>query len=340
MSDPVKDHRLQELMAWLTAIDGFVGVEPVPASVDASFRRYFRVASGDQSRIVMDAPPPQEDCRPYVQIAAFLRAMELNAPRVFAADLERGFLLLSDLGSTQYLSALEDRPETADALYGDALKALAIQQRKGSEFQGELAPYDAELLSFEMDLFKTWLCERHLGLRMDASDLQAWRQGCDFLLDNALGQKQVFVHRDYHSRNLMLTDGRNPGILDFQDALEGPYTYDLVSLLRDCYIHWPARRVEAWAMQFYELLADDVKASANAGQFMRQFELMGVQRQLKACGIFARLNHRDGKASYMYDIPRTLNYIQEVAPRYPELEFLATLIQDHCLPMLLREQSA
>ena len=339
ISDPKKDHRLQELKAWLCGIDGYQGAEPVPVSVDASFRRYFRVGFEDQPRIVMDAPPAQEDCRPYLQVATFLRAMGLNAPRVFETDLERGFLLLSDLGSMQYLDALEEDPKLADALYGDALQALATLQRKGCEYQRELPPYDAGVLLFEMNLFKEWLCERHLGLSFDESELEKWRETCEFLTDNALRQHQVFVHRDYHSRNLMLSTGEPPGILDFQDALEGPFTYDLVSLLKDCYIRWPAERVRAWAMQFYELLADDVKALANPGRFMRHFELMGVQRQLKASGIFARLNHRDGKTSYMYDIPRTLNYIQEIAPRYPQLLFLARLIREHCLPVLLREQS-
>ncbi|GMR17281.1 MAG: N-acetylmuramate/N-acetylglucosamine kinase [Gammaproteobacteria bacterium] len=320
---------MQELIAWLSGIDGYAGVEPVPASADASFRRYFRVAAGGSSRIVMDAPPAREDSGPYVRIAAFLRDMGLHAPSVFAADLERGFLLLTDLGTTQYLQALRDDPGLADSLYADALRALATLQQQGATVQGQLPPYSAALLQAEMELFREWLCQRHLGLHFAADDLERWRQTCDFLVENALQQHQVFVHRDYHSRNLMLTGRDNPGILDFQDALEGPYTYDLVSLLKDCYISWPASRVRGWAMLFYEFLADDVKALADAGLFMRQFELMGVQRQLKAAGIFARLNYRDGKPSYMQDIPRTLGYISEIAPRYPQLSFIAGLIRRH-----------
>lgn len=282
----------------------------------------------------MDAPPPQEDCLPFVRIAGYLEAMRLNAPRIIAADLERGFLLLTDLGTTQYLKTLQDDAANADQLYDDAISALGVMQSQGAAYQSMLPPYDASLLEFELSLFHDWLCVEHLGIEWTAEDEKSWRDVCSLLIGNALDQPQVFVHRDYHSRNLMLTSENNPGILDFQDAVEGAFTYDLVSLLKDCYICWPANRVRAWAKMFYENLAPDLKSQVDITHFMRYFELMGVQRQLKAAGIFARLNHRDGKPGYLADVPRTLSYIVEIGPEYDELGFLADFIANRCLPRL------
>jgi len=328
------DPRRAQLIDWLNNIDIVAGVEPVPASTDASFRRYFRLQTAGSSFIAMDAPPAQEDSTAFLRVATYLESMQLNAPRVVEADLEQGFLLLSDLGVHPYLDILNQAPEKADKLYGDAMGALAMLQERGVAFQANLPPYDDALLRFELSLFHDWLCEKHLGIHFSGEAERHWQALCDQLVANALDQSQVFVHRDFHSRNLMVCDDDNPGILDFQDAVEGPYTYDLASLLKDCYVRWPADQVRAWALKFYAQLDDAAHAHADADTFLRHFELMGVQRHLKAAGIFARLNHRDGKPGYLADIPRTLNYIVELAPHYEQLEFLVTLINERCLPQL------
>ena len=282
----------------------------------------------------MDAPPEQEDCRPFIRVAGYLEAMSLNAPQILEMNLDDGFLLLSDLGTTQYLQKLQDDPESSKALYADALLALSKMQTEGAAFQSLLPPYDETLLRFELSLFHDWLCEKHLGIEFSDEDETSWKATCDMLVANALDQPQVFVHRDYHSRNLMVTSENNPGILDFQDAVEGPLTYDLVSLLKDCYVRWPEEQVHEWAHDFYAASDSSIQDRLDLDQFMRYFELMGVQRNLKAAGIFARLNHRDGKAEYMSDVPRTLGYIVELGSRYEALGFLAQLIGERCLPTL------
>jgi aminoglycoside/choline kinase family phosphotransferase len=282
----------------------------------------------------MDAPPDKEDSVPFIRVAGYLESMELSAPRVLEADLELGFLLLSDLGSTLYLARLTDEPEAVDRLYDDALVALARMQSQGVAFQSSLPPYDEALLRFELSLFHDWLCGTHLGIEFDDDAEAQWQSLCDLLVRNALDQPQVFVHRDYHSRNLMVLDSGSPGILDFQDAVEGPLTYDLVSLLKDCYVKWPEERVHRWAGEYYERLDTAVRGSLGKEEFLRYFDLMGVQRHLKAAGIFSRLNHRDGKPGYLLDVPRTLSYIVDLAPRYGELDFLLELINERCLPAL------
>jgi len=280
----------------------------------------------------MDAPPEHEDCGPFIQVARFLESMRLNSPRILETDLEHGFLLLSDLGSTLYLTELENDRSTASHLYGDAITALITMQSLGIEYQSQLPPYDEALLSFELSLFHDWLCQRHLKIEFTDRDEAQWQDTCRLLMDNALSQAKVFVHRDYHSRNLMVTDDNNPGIIDFQDAVEGPLTYDLVSLLKDCYISWPEEQTNSWALQFYDQLDDAIKKNMNPDQFIRHFDLMGVQRHLKASGIFARLLHRDGKTGYMNDVPRTLDYIVALESKYDELSFLIDLITRRCLP--------
>ena len=330
------DARLAELQDWLNGIDLVAGSDIVPASEDASFRRYFRLNTADKSYIVMDAPPEQEDSRPFVRVAGDLEAMGLNAPRIVEGNLDKGFLLLTDLGSVHYLEELRRNPGAAPELYSVAIDALVRLQDRGAAYQATLPPYDEALLRFELSLFHDWLCERHLGLEFDDRDERHWQQLCDLLVGNALDQPQVFVHRDYHSRNLMVTDEGSPGILDFQDAVEGPFTYDLVSLLKDCYVSWPAPQVRTWQQAFYQGLDKSVRSRVDTGLFERYFELMGVQRHLKAAGIFARLNHRDGKPGYMADIPRTLGYVLELEPRYPELDFLVPWIRDRVLPGLGR----
>ena len=282
----------------------------------------------------MDAPPPQEDCLPFIRIAGYLEAMGINAPRVIEADTQRGFLLLTDLGSTLYLDRLELDRALADTLYGDALGALAVMQAHGAAYQSLLPPYDERFLRVELSLFHDWLCGTHLGMQFDAEEEAQWQATCEVLVRNALEQPQVFVHRDYHSRNLMVTTEQNPGVLDFQDAMEGPLTYDLVSLLKDCYVKWPAEQIIQWAGSYYALLDESLQASMPEQDFVRAFELMGVQRHLKAAGIFCRLNHRDGKPGYLADIPRTLSYIVDLLPRYNELGFLVRLIEERCLPQL------
>lgn len=325
---------MDELRAWLTGIDASFDGQLPSASGDASFRQYFRARFGDESFIVMDAPPPQEDCRPFVKVARYLEVMQLNAPRVLHADLERGFLLLTDLGNHQYLDALTSNPDSADELYEYAIAALLQMQSKGVQHQAMLPPYDVALLSRELALFHDWLCGTHLGLEFGVDDEMQWRDLCALLIGNSLQQPAVFVHRDYHSRNLMVVEQDNPGILDFQDAVEGPLTYDLVSLLKDCYVQWPLERVHRWALDFFERTPDSFRGDMLAEQFLRFFDFTGVQRHLKAAGIFARLNHRDGKPRYMDDIPRTLSYITGIADRYPELGFLDELITERVLPGL------
>jgi aminoglycoside/choline kinase family phosphotransferase len=328
------DIRLAALKEWVSRIDALAGSEPVPASSDASFRRYFRLQTDAGSFIAMDAPPENEDCVPFLRVAGYLESMQLNAPGVLEIDLESGFLLLDDLGSRLYLDALQEQPDAAARLYGDALAALLKMQRRGVAFQGSLPPYDEKLLRFEMSLFHDWLCGKHLGIAFDDEQEQAWQETCDLLVANALDQPQVFVHRDYHSRNLMLTAADNPGIIDFQDAVEGPLTYDLVSLLKDCYVKWPRELVRAWMLEFYNGLDDSIRARIDADLFGCYFDLMGVQRHLKAAGIFARLCHRDGKRGFLADIPRTLSYITDLGPDRPELGFLVGFIDSQVLPAL------
>jgi aminoglycoside/choline kinase family phosphotransferase len=335
---PARDLRLEQLEQWLAKLFGTRDFQVTTASADASFRRYFRVTRGSDSWIAMDAPPAKEDMEPYIRIAAMLVDVGVNAPRVLERNQEEGFLLNSDLGSQTYLMEL-DRQGDADRLYADAIGALVRIQSRGGAHAAQLPPYDDALLRREMTLFPEWFCGRHLGLALAGDDETALADVFDTLSAAALQQPRVFVHRDYHSRNLMVGDGarhgENPGILDFQDAVCGPVTYDLVSLLRDCYVAWPADRVRAWALQFRAAARQaGVDEGASDGEFLRWFDLMGVQRHLKAIGIFARLWHRDGKPGYLNDIPRTLNYVRAVSGSYRELQFLRSFIDRQVLPAL------
>jgi len=329
-----KDRRLEDLGAWLGTFPALNGFQLETASADASFRRYFRVGVGERTWIAMDAPPEREDSLPFVRVAACLESMGLNAPEVLAANLQQGFLLLSDLGDREYLETLETQPEAAASLYSDAMDALARMQSRGVAFEATLPPYDEALLRFEMSLFHDWLCAKHLSIRWTAAAESEWQRLCDLLVDEALLQPTVFVHRDYHSRNLMHTESGNPGILDFQDAVAGPLTYDLVSLLKDCYVSWPAETVSEWAAAYFERIDPTLQRQLGKERFFRDFALMGVQRHLKAAGIFARLWHRDGKAAYLPDAPRALAYIVALGDDYPELSFLVELIEQQVLPGL------
>ena len=331
------DSRHDDLLTWLAQFDDLADADLHPASIDASFRRYFRVERDAESFIVMDAPPSQEDCHPFVQIAGYLESMGLNCPRILGADFDNGFVLMTDLGSSRYIDELEKDKERATQLYDDAINALLTLQEKGEAYQQQLPVYDYDFISFELSIFRDWLCGRHLGIDFTEDEEKHWQQCCEFLIDNALRQKQVFMHRDYHSRNLMVTEENNPGILDFQDAVEGPLTYDVVSLFKDCYIKWPADQIRKWALQFYLRLRPEIREELTEDEFLQQFDLMGVQRHLKAAGIFARLNHRDGKPGYLGDVPRTLEYISDTAPRFDELAFVADLVANRIAPSVNEE---
>ncbi|HMA00264.1 MAG TPA: phosphotransferase [Steroidobacteraceae bacterium] len=324
------DSRLTALTRWVVEDLGFDGGRIEPASADASFRRYFRVTRGADTCIVMDAPPDKEDVAPFVRIAQALAGMNLNVPLVLARDVSNGLLLLSDLGSRQYLDELAADREV-DRLYADALGALVTMQTAGGAAARSLPAYDRELLLREMGLFPEWFLGRHLGIATDGDERRLLNRSFETLVQAALSQPAAFVHRDYHSRNLLVTAERNPGILDFQDAVRGPITYDAVSLLKDCYIAWPPERVRGWVLGYREKLEGaGIGVGADAAEFLRWFDLMGLQRHIKVLGIFARLYYRDGKRGYLKDLPRVLGYTREAAAAHPETaefaDFLGTRV--------------
>jgi aminoglycoside/choline kinase family phosphotransferase len=318
------DTRLEQLQAWLAARLATHSLAIQPASVDASFRRYFRVCAGAGSWIAMDAPPPYEDCRPFVRVAELMREAGVNAPRVFARDLERGFLLIEDFGDTTYLAALNEG--NADRLFADAIGALLKWQLASRE--GVLPPYDGALLRRECELFREWYVERHLGVELTAAQRQALAAVLELIVARSLAQPRVYVHRDYMPRNLMVTDP-NPGVIDFQDAVHGPITYDLVSLLRDAFVSWEEERVIDWSARYWERARGSrLPVDPDFGAFYRQLEWMGLQRHLKVLGIFARIRYRDGKPGYLEDTPRFVRYARAVAQRYGELAPLARLFDE------------
>jgi len=329
------DRRLEELQHWLRDELRWPLARLAPASADASFRRYFRAwdRSG-ASRIVMDAPPDKEDVAPYLQVSALLARCGVHVPRVEASDAGRGFVLLEDLGSTSYLMRLQAGGD-ADALYGDALEALLRIQINGREAAQELPGYDRAVLGREMALMPEWFCERHLALRLGEREQSLIEATFEHLILESLAQPIVFVHRDYHSRNLMVVARDNPGIIDFQDALAGPCGYDLVSLLKDCYIDWPRARIEGWVQAYRaRLIAAGGDGGRDAAHYLRWFDLVGLQRHIKVLGIFARLWYRDGKSGYLRDLPRTLNYVCDTARRYPELAQFAHWVEAQLVPAL------
>jgi aminoglycoside/choline kinase family phosphotransferase len=328
------DARVALLRQWLLKVLGSGDFTLERASEDASFRRYFRISAQGQTWIAMDAPPEKEDSRPFLRVAGMIRSASAHAPQCRASDLEQGFLLLEDLGHLTYLNELVRDPELADGLYRDAMNSLADMQAGLASEAETLPPYDQALLDREMALFTDWFLERHLGFGPDSEIQQAATVAFDWIREQALAQPRVFVHRDYHSRNLMRCDSGNPGVLDFQDAVYGPVTYDLVSLLRDCYIRWPEPRVRTWALQFRQMARDKgVDVGPDEEQFLAWFDVMGIQRHLKASGIFARLWYRDGKPGYLPDVPRTLSYIETVAPRYEALQDFARLLRRDVLSL-------
>jgi aminoglycoside/choline kinase family phosphotransferase len=317
--------RLEMVNQWLAGLFPGRPYSIEPASADASFRRYFRVTLDDgTSRIVMDAPPEHEDCRPFVRIAGLLKDAGVHAPDVLAQDLARGLLLLSDLGSTLYIDALDE--SNADALFGDALDALVKWQMASRP--DALPPYDEALLRRELGLFPDWYVARHLGTPLDERQRETLEHMEVLLLRNILAQPCVFVHRDYMPRNLMVCED-NPGVLDFQDAVYGPITYDVVSLFRDAFLSWEEERVIDWSVRYWEKARRaGLPVDSDFGDFYRNLEWMGVQRHLKVLGIFARLNYRDGKPKYLADTPRFLGYVRHVATRYAPLAPLARLLDE------------
>jgi len=296
-----------------------------PASADASFRRYWRATLDDgRTYVVMDAPPEREDCRPFVRVAGMLHQAGLNAPQVLAQDLDQGFLLLSDLGTRTYLEALN--PANAAALFADATDALLRWQLASRP--GGLPPYDEALLRREMSLFPEWYIGKHLQKSVSRSQSEALEKIFQLLVKSALAQPVVYVHRDYMPRNLMVCDP-NPGVLDFQDAVLGPITYDMVSLVRDAFISWNEEQVLDWSARYWEKAKRaGLPVAADFAEFWRGFEWMGLQRHLKVLGIFARINYRDGKPKYLADTPRFLNYVRAAAQRYAALSPLLRLLDD------------
>jgi len=293
------------------------------ASADASFRSYWRGHSNGRTWIVMDAPPDKEDILPWLQMAKRLTDAGLNAPHVHSFDAENGFVLMSDLGTQLFLPALT--PATVDSLYAQALDALLRMQTQVAS--DDLPPYDEVRLVAEMELMPTWFLERHLGFTPECEDWDIIEPAFRALVNSASQQTPCFVHRDFHSRNLLLSDDGNPGILDFQDAVRGPMTYDLVSLLRDCYIAWPVEQVETWVEHYRERAQAAGMKTASPERFLRAFDLMGLQRHLKVLGIFCRLYYRDGKAGYLNDLPLVWQYTRDIGRKYPETAALIGLIE-------------
>lgn len=335
MNAPSADSRVRLIEAWLRDELHWPLERLAPASADASFRRYFRVWRADGvTRVVMDAPPDKEDIVPYLQVSSLLERCSLHVPRIEAADTRRGLILLEDLGATHLLARLQEGAD-ADALYDDALQSLTRLQVASPALASELPPYDKAVLDREMSLMPEWFCRRHLRLAEGGESRQLLQATADFLVREILQQPIVLVHRDYHSRNLMITAERSPGVIDFQDALAGPIGYDLVSLLKDCYIDWPRARVEGWVRAHHaRLQAAGMSLNVAPAEFLRWFDLVGLQRHIKVLGIFARLWYRDGKSGYLGDLPRTLEYVRDTAHRYDELAHFAAWVESTLVPAL------
>jgi N-acetylmuramate 1-kinase len=334
------DSRLALLTRWLREDLGFDHARIEPASADASFRRYFRVTRADESFIVMDAPPAREDLGPYLRVTELLAGLGLNVPWVLARDIPHGLLLLTDLGTRLYLPELVNL-QAAQRLYGQAFAALVRMQTAGRSAAAALPAYDAALLEREMQLLPEWFLERHLGLLPGAAERDMLGRLFGFLAQAALEQPATFVHRDFHSRNLLVTPQHVPGIIDFQDAVRGHVTYDLASLLKDCYVAWPAAQVREWALQYRQmLLAAGFPLDGGEREFLRWFDLAGLQRHIKVLGIFCRLFYRDGKSQYLHDLPRVLGYVQAAAAAHPQTAEFARYIEARVRRSLRRRRRA
>lgn len=337
--------RQAELQDWFLAILPDLNEKPakaqlVPLSGDASFRRYFTARPGEQTYVLVDAPPDREDSRTFVQIAEIFMDAQINVPRVYKADFSKGFLCLSYLGDTLLYTRLQSLQENnrlseANTIYHHAFDILLKIQsiREGSNLL--LPPFDGGLLQREMELFREWFCGGIMELDLSTKDSALLDRFFDYLIESALVQPQVCVHRDYHSRNLMYSADGNYGVLDFQDAVIGPVTYDLVSLVKDCYISWPRSLIREWALQYAnKAQTAGIIDSFRDEEFLRSFDMMGVQRHLKAIGIFSRLYLRDGKPGYLADIPRTLAYVKEVLGDHPEMYEVGRWFERQVYPML------
>ena len=325
-----QDHRYKDLENWLSnSID-----KPIksiaPASTDASFRRYFRVFVDNQNTyIAVDAPPEYEDSVKFVKIASLMQAMGIIVPKIIATNLQEGFLLIGDLGKETMLNAIHRQETKAQEFYGEAIEILINIQTNGSSHVEGLPLYSKELLMDEMRLFVDWFCLRHLKIGPEIIDDYGFEEIFEQLSVYALDQNQVFVHRDFHSRNILMSEKGEMGVVDFQDAVRGPITYDLVSLLKDCYISLPSSKIDHWVDYYFARLMDLELIDKSHQEFKLEFDLMGVQRHLKAIGIFSRLKYRDGKDSYILDIPRTINYVYTTAKNHPFLDPLYQFIHQY-----------
>jgi aminoglycoside/choline kinase family phosphotransferase len=333
------DPRAAARTAWIRTILRDDSIQPVRASVDAGFRSYWRaqpVAAGGlaNSVIVMDSPPDREDVRPWLHIRDLLEAGGVRVPQVLARDVEAGFLLLEDLGTDTYLHVIDN--DNADALFEDALTQLLKLQAIAPP--ADLPAYDAALLARELRLFDDWFCGRHLGMTLDCGDLEALDAAYRVLIDSALAQPQVLVHRDFMPRNLMpATDG--PAVLDFQDAVRGPIAYDALSLFKDAFLSWPEARVDAWLDHYHARAAEAGLPVPERMRFRRDADLIGVQRHLKVIGIFARLHHRDAKPKYLADVPRFFGYLDAVLPKHPQLAGLQRFIEQRVKPAMAQRDA-
>jgi aminoglycoside/choline kinase family phosphotransferase len=318
--------RQQQLTAWVSSLFPNTTFSITPASADASFRRYFRATFADGStKIIMDAPPQHEDCKPFLHVGKLFEDAGTHVPHVYAQDLAQGFLLLSDLGNTTYLQALD--AGSATELYGAATDALIKIQLASKP--NELPPYDEALLRRELNLFPEWYIAKHLGVTLSAKQQAKLEEVFQRILANNLAQPSVYVHRDFHSRNLMVTADNNPGVIDFQDAVYGPITYDLASLFKDAYIKWEEEEIIDWLIRYWEKARKaGLPVHDDFGEFYRDYELMGAQRHIKVLGIFARLYHRDGKDGYLKDMPLVMDYLRRACERYIDLKPLLVILME------------
>jgi len=325
-SDPA---RASERLSWAreALADPVLGL--VRASTDAGFRSYWRTPGHQPSRIVMDSPPDKEDVRPWLRIRALLEAGGVRVPQVLAQDPARGFLLLEDLGADTYLQVIDDAnaDDLFDAAIAQLLKLQAIVP------PADLPAYDEALLARELRLFDEWFLGRHLGVALDCGELETLELAYRHLIDSALAQPQVLVHRDFMPRNLMPVAG-GPAVLDFQDAVRGPIAYDPLSLFKDAFLSWPQPRVDGWLDRYHARALDAGLPVPPLPRFRRDADWIGVQRHLKVIGIFARLDHRDGKPKYLADVPRFFAYLEGVLPRYPQLAPLHALIERRVKPAM------
>jgi aminoglycoside/choline kinase family phosphotransferase len=334
------DLRLNALSSWSAKQCEIDSAELTPVSGDASFRRYFRVINRNPSLIAMDAPPDKESSDSFIRIAQAWRKQGVQVPEILAEDLPQGFVLLEDFGDRVLLNSLQPAQPSLDAgnhYYSLATDTLLRIQNTDND---TLPPYDDALLEREMRLFPDWLIEKKLEITLDDKEKALLRKTFSLLTNSALSQPQVSVHRDYHSRNLMICNDDSLGVLDFQDAVKGPLTYDLVSLLRDCYIVWPDEHVQRWCLHYFLKAADQGIVSCDFSQFQYWFDLMGLQRHLKAAGIFARLSLRDGKHSYLDDIPRTVAYLARISARYPATQDFCLWLNERIIPALEKQDAA